>query len=163
MDAVMQLDMKRINAGPDMSGKPRTVMTNQHEIGEVVKIVATLRASLSEKEAALCKIRLAVAGLEEGGVQDSLGAALYSTGPCPHEARVKELQADCHQIAEDRFKPIVVQLNVSIRQLEGAVAWACENGNYNPQVSPGDCMDKLNYANNEWWKSELRRRAGVKE
>ena len=132
----------------------------------------------AEKDAALCRAREAFRSVRDStwggntelktlvvklGPMHELQDALSSSSPCPHEARVKELQANCHQIAEDRFKPIVVQLNVSIRQLEGAVAWACENGNYNPQISPGDCMDKLNYANNEWWKSELRRRAGVKE
>lgn len=49
----------------------------------------------------------------------------------------------------------------ALERLREAVEWACENGNYNPQIQPGDCLDKLNYANNEWWKAELRRRAGM--
>lgn len=63
----------------------------------------------------------------------NMDETLSSTAPCPHAKEAKRLRE--------------------------AVGWACENGNFNQMVHPGDMGDRANYANNEWWKAELRRRA----
>lgn len=82
-----------------------------------------------------------------------------ATGECPHEGEAERLRKLI--VGLDWRSEEIPELKSRIRELEEAVEWACGNGNYNPQIQPGDCLDKSNYANNEWWKAELRRRAGA--
>lgn len=49
-DIIDHLDMRRINAAPDMSGKPRAVFINQNEVAQVVDIVRALRSRLAALE-----------------------------------------------------------------------------------------------------------------
>jgi len=41
------LESRSINAGPDMSGKPRTVVTNQHEVGQLVELFRGMQKEMS--------------------------------------------------------------------------------------------------------------------
>ena len=47
-DIIDILDSRRINAAPDMSGKPRNVYINQDEIAQVVNMVRALRQEIAD-------------------------------------------------------------------------------------------------------------------